>query len=138
MSQREQSMVWNAGIRFGLFAFGLGFLLGTLRTLVLAPYIGAASAVVLELPIMLAACWWWAGRIVRRFQVTDRNNALAIALIGFAVLMLGEFLVGITLMQMSPAAWIAGLQTPSAQLGLTAQLLTVAMPLLRARSNQRP
>lgn len=125
-------MVWHAGVRFGLFAFGLGFLLGTLRTLVLAPHIGGATAVVLELPIMLAACWWWAGRIIRRFAVADRDQALAIGLIGFAVLMLGELVVGVTLFQMSPGEWIASLKSPSAQLGLAAQLLTAAMPLLRA------
>lgn len=126
-------MVWQAGIRFGLFAFGLGFLLGTLRTLVIAPQLGPATAVVLELPLVLLACWWWAGRIVRRFRPTSAKEALAIGLIGFAVLMLGEFAVGLGLMGFTPRQWIDNFSNPEAQFGLMAQLLIIAMPLQRAR-----
>lgn len=133
MAAGRATMVWQAGIRFGLFAFGFGFLLGTIRTLVIAPTLGPATAVVLELPVMLLACWWWAGRIVARYVPASREAALAIGLIGFAVLMIGEFAVGLGLMGFTPSEWIANFHNPEAQFGLMAQLLTIAMPLQRAR-----
>jgi hypothetical protein len=126
-------VIWNAGIRYGLFAFGLGFFLGTLRVLFIAPQLGAGAAVILELPIMLAACWWCAGVIVRRYPPSDRNEALAIGLIGFAVLIAGEFAIGVGMMNQTPAGWIRQFALPTPQLGLTAQLLAAAMPLLRCR-----
>lgn len=126
-------MIWRAGLAYGLFAFALGFILGTMRVLLVAPRLGEGMAVLLELPLMLAACWWWAGWVVRRHQVDDRNRALAIGLIGFAVLMIGEIAVGIGMMGLSPTEWLADFAKPTPQLGLAAQLLAAAMPLLRAR-----
>jgi len=124
-------MVGKAGILYGLFAFTLGLILGTLRVLFIAPQLGTGAAVILELPIMLAACWWCAGIIVRRYPPSGRNEALAIGLIGFAVVIVGEFAVGMSMMGQTPADWIDQFARPTAQLGLAAQLLTIAMPLLR-------
>lgn len=126
-------MIWQAGIRYGLFAFALGFALGTLRVLFIAPQLGEGAAVIAELPIMLAACWWWAGLIVRRYPPANRNDALAIGLIGFAVLMAGEFAVGVGLLGQTPAGWFGQFALPTPQLGLAAQLIAAAMPLLRRR-----
>jgi hypothetical protein len=126
-------MIWRAALLYGLFAFGLGFLLGTLRVLLIVPALGEAAAVMLELPVMLAACWWCAGWIVRRYRPLDRGAALAIGLIGFAVLMVGELAVGVSMFGLTPAGWISGFTKPTAQLGLVAQLLAAAMPLLHAR-----
>ncbi len=43
------------GLAYFAVIFGLGFLLGTVRTLLLEPRIGALPAVALELPVMLGA-----------------------------------------------------------------------------------
>ena len=126
-------MIARAGLQFGLFAFGLGFALGTLRVLFVVPQLGEAAAVAFELPVMLAACWWWAGRIVRRYRPARISAALAVGAIGFAVVLLGELLVGTLLFGMSPAGWLASFTKPAAQLGLAAQLLLIIMPMLRMR-----
>jgi hypothetical protein len=126
-------MIWRAGLEYGLFAFALGFILGTMRVLAVAPLLGEGLAVLLELPLMLAACWWWAGRIVRRRDVADRDRALAVGLVGFAVLMIGEAGVGLGLMGLTLSQWLADFAKPTPQLGLAAQLLAAAMPLLQAR-----
>lgn len=123
----------RAGLVYGLFAFGLGFVLGTARQFLIAPGLGTGIAVLLELPIMLLACWWWAGRVVARYRPAGRDEALAIGLIGMAVVLAGEFIVGVTLMRQTPGDWIASLTGPTGQLGLIAQLLAAAMPLMQAR-----
>jgi hypothetical protein len=53
---------------FGL-VLALGFALGTLRVLALAPYLGPTGAVLVELPIMLAASWVLCGWLIARFAV---------------------------------------------------------------------
>lgn len=126
-------MIARAGLQFGLFAFVLGFALGTVRVLLIAPQLGEAAAVALELPVMLAACWWWAGRIVRHYRPARTSAALAVGAMGFGVVLLGEFLVGTLLFGMSPEGWLASLTKPAAQLGLAAQLLLIIMPMLRVR-----
>lgn len=126
-------MIWRAGVQYGLVIFGIGFLLGTVRVLLVVPQLGEGAAVVAELPIMLAACWWAAGWTVRRHRFDGQNQALAVGLIGLAVLLAGEFCVGVGLMELQPAEWMATFRKPTAQLGLAAQLFAAAMPLLRVR-----
>lgn len=130
-------MIARAGLQFGLFAFGLGFALGTIRVLLIAPQQGEAAGVALELPVMLAACWWWAGRTVRRYPPVRLSAALAIGATGLAVVLLGEFLVGTLLFSMTPAGWLASFTKPDAQLGLLAQLTLIIMPVLRTRHRPR-
>jgi hypothetical protein len=47
----------SAALRYFGLIFALGFLLGTVRTLLLAPATGATAAVLIELPVMLGASW---------------------------------------------------------------------------------
>jgi hypothetical protein len=123
----------RAGLCYGLGLFAAGFILGTLRVLLIAPIVGDAIAVLCEVPLMLFVSWSWAGWIDRRFRPQNRNSALAIGLFGFAVLLAGEFALGIALMGMTPAEWLASLSRPTGQIGLIAQLIAAAMPLLHAR-----
>ena len=46
-----------AALRYFGIIFALGFVLGTIRTLWLAPIVGTVGAVLIELPIMLIASW---------------------------------------------------------------------------------
>ncbi|MFN7399191.1 MAG: hypothetical protein ACK5SX_09065, partial [Sandaracinobacter sp.] len=56
----------RAGILYALLLFGIGFLLALIRIPVLAPRLGETAAVLIELPVMLAAAWLVAGAILRR------------------------------------------------------------------------
>lgn len=58
-------MILNA-FRYFAVIFAMGFVLGVIRTLVIAPRTGATVAVLMEMPLMLAASWIVAHRIVRR------------------------------------------------------------------------
>ena len=57
------------GIVYVVAVFAAGFVLGVLRTLVLAPLFGALWAVLLELPVILTVAWLVCTRILRRWPL---------------------------------------------------------------------
>jgi hypothetical protein len=48
----------KAGALYAIIIFVVGFILGTIRVLLLAPRLGETTAVIIEAPIMLAASWF--------------------------------------------------------------------------------
>src|SRR3954453_10736105 len=80
--------VIRAGAVYCVIVFGIGFCLGALRVLAIAPRLGEMVAVVLEAPVMLAASWavsLWCARV---FQVpTAFAPRLMMGMVAFALLM---------------------------------------------------
>ncbi|MFN3646788.1 MAG: hypothetical protein ACK4S2_09755 [Gemmobacter sp.] len=83
----------TAALRLGLvyFAavFAVGFVLGTVRTLVLIPRIGELGAVLVELPVILTAAWAICGRLLRGRRL-GAAQAVAMGAVAFGLLMLAE------------------------------------------------
>ena len=48
----------KAGALYAIVVFSIGFILGTIRVLLLLPRLGETTAVIVEAPIMLAASWF--------------------------------------------------------------------------------
>jgi hypothetical protein len=120
---------------FGL-VFAVGFVLGTVRTLWVAdaPGAGRLAAVLVELPIMLAASWFLCGAVVRRFGVpATRGARLVMGGLAFGLLIGAETLLGTLLFGRSVAAQFALYREASYALGLAAQVVFGAMPLWRLR-----
>lgn len=113
--------------------FALGFVLGTVRTLWLAPRLGALGAVFAELPVMLAASWFAARAVLARRPLPDRASALAMGALAFALLLGTELLVGIFAFGLTPGAWLAGLAKPESLAGLAGQLGFALIPALARR-----
>lgn len=127
-----------AGVAYFGIVFAVGFALGTLRVLVLAPRLGEPAAVLLELPLMLAVSWVACGWLLARFRVPPRrSHGLAMGAVAFALLMLGELSVSLALLGRSAAEHLAAYGTGSAALGLLAQLAFAAMPAVRAPRRPR-
>ena len=63
-----------AAAYFG-FVFGAGFVLGTIRVLVVIPHFGETTAELIEMPLMLIAIVVAAGWINRRFLDTQGLSA---------------------------------------------------------------
>jgi hypothetical protein len=123
---------FKAGLVYFSLVFALGFVLGTIRVLLLAPRFGDIGALLLEVPIMLAASWLACGWIIRRFGVARRApDRLVMGGFAFALLMVAEFGVSVLAFGRSPAEHFSTYRTGSAALGLLAQLVFAAMPLLR-------
>lgn len=55
----------KAGVAYGLAAFAIGFLLGAVRVLRVAPAFGDLAATAIELPLMLTSCWYLSNWVVR-------------------------------------------------------------------------
>ena len=66
------SSVIKGGAAYFALVFAAGFALGVVRVLVLAPRLGALSAVALELPLILTVSWIACGWVLKRFSVPPR------------------------------------------------------------------
>lgn len=108
--------------------FGLGFVLGAARVLWLAPRVGLKVALLIELPIMLAASWLWARRLLSRRVLPGYNAALAMGGIAFALLIGSEIVLATLLFGATLQGWASALMTPEGRLGLAGQIGFGAMP----------
>lgn len=125
--------VGTAAAAYWGIVFALGFVLGTVRVLWLAPLVGLIPATLLELPIILAASWFAAGWILRRFAIADWREALTLGVLAFVLLMAAECALASALMGQTPAQWLADLARPHALFGLAGQAAFALMPWWRAR-----
>jgi hypothetical protein len=81
----------TAGALYPITVFLIGFILGTIRVLLLAPHLGETTAVLVEAPTMLVASWfvcrWWADRLDVMRTVPARS---LMGFVAFLVLMSAE------------------------------------------------
>lgn len=121
-----------AGLRYGLEGFALGFVLGVIRTMVLAPAIGPSVAVLIEFPLLLLAMAWRARAIVRRSPgLAGTTDLLFMGITGSLVLMLAE-LLGLAL-GISAQQWYEDLFHMPGIAGLAGQGPFALFPLLTGR-----
>jgi hypothetical protein len=121
-----------AAAYFGL-VFAAGFALGTIRVLVTAPALGEIVALLLELPIMLVVSWLACSFCLRRFGLRGLvGSAQAMGMIAFAMLIVAEVVLGLTLFGRSLAQQFATYGTPAGLLGLGGQVAFGLMPLLQS------
>ena len=59
----------TAGTLYAIIVFLIGFILGTVRVLLVVPHLGETTAVIVEAPIMLAGSWFVCGWCVDRLDV---------------------------------------------------------------------
>ncbi len=124
----------KAGIFYFVLMFALGFLLGIIRIRLLNPNFGAVAGLAIELPIILMLAWVICGWLVRSFRVpTQKQARLVMGAIAFVLLIVAEFAVAWLGLKQSPLQHLAEYSAPSALIGLAAQILFAAMPLLRLK-----
>lgn len=128
------------GIAYFALVFALGFLLGTVRTLFVrdAPGAGRLLGVLIELPIMLSASWFFCRYVIRRFAVASTIVVRAVmGGLAFALLLLAEFLVGALLFGRTPGEHFALYADASYALGLAAQIGFALMPLAQMLQGEK-
>ena len=120
------------GAVFGAVMFAAGFILGTIRTVVLLPRLGEVGAVLVELPVMLGLSWVVAGWLLRRAPGAVPSTGAALVMGGVAVAVLWAlevamvvWLFGVPLAE-APGAFLS----PGSRIGLVAQLLMAVFPAL--------
>ena len=121
-----------------LLLFGLGFILGTVRVLFVAPQIGVLAATLAEVPLMLAAAFFLCRWSLERGRVPPTLSVRWAMVLWFLVLLaVFETLVGVALFGQTLAETWSGLGTPVGLLGLTAQAIAALLPLCVARDWRR-
>ena len=125
----------KAGAAYFAIVFAAGFVLGAIRTLVIAPATGEVVAVAIELPVMLAVSWFICGWAVGRYNVPGRLAVRSVmGLTAFGLLMAGELSISVFLFDRGLAEHLALYREPGAQLGLAAQILFGLFPLVSKRA----
>lgn len=117
-----------------LTLFTLGFILGTIRVLFVAPRIGELAATLLEVPLMLGAAFFLCRWVVGRWRVPPDLAARGVMVLWFLLLLvLFESLLGVALFGRTLGDIWAGLATPAGLVGLSAQAIAAFLPLLIRR-----
>ena len=122
------------GIIYFLLIFGTGFVLGTIRVLLIVPLVDDRAAELLEMPLMLLATVLAARWITRRFPEPRNHTArLAIGGIGLGLMLAGELAVGIGLLGMTAAEVMLNRDPVSGTAYYVSLLLFAAMPWIVSR-----
>jgi hypothetical protein len=121
-----------AGVVYFMIVFGVGFLLGTFRVLVVIPAIGEISAVVAELPIILAISWLSCERLISRFDVVAKlGPRLAMGGLAFSLLMIAEVAVSVLVFGRTFTEHLESYWSTPGILGLVGQLAFGMFPALQ-------
>ena len=124
----------KAGAVYFASVFGVGFAFGTIRVFLLEPQFGALSAVLMETPFMLVACWFLSSFWVRKLNVdTAVSSRLIMGGVAFALLIAAELLLGRYGFGRSLGDQFAAMTTASGATGLAGQMLFGLFPLLQAK-----
>jgi hypothetical protein len=110
--------------------FALGFVLGTIRVLIVAPRFGELVATVAEVPVMLTAAYFICRWALWSWHV-PRSPAIRWAMVPLfpLLLFLFETLLGTILFGRTASDQWASLATPAGLLGLSAQVVAALLPV---------
>lgn len=124
----------RAGVAYFALVFAVGFVLGTLRVLVLERHLGQTGSMAVELPIMLLVSWSLCGWLLERFSVgSSWEHRLAMGGVAFALLMVAELGLSVLAFGRSLAQHLESYRSWGQVLGLAAQLAFAAFPLARVQ-----
>lgn len=110
--------------------FSIGFVLGVLRELFLTPRWGRGPAILIELPLMIAASVLAARWVVMRWKLASPQLAWYIGLTAFAMLLVAEYLIALVTSGASPLQFAKEATSPPNLPGLAAQVLFALLPYL--------
>lgn len=122
-----------AGLVYFAIVFAIGFVLGGIRVLLVAPVLGALGAVLVELPVILLACWLAAGWLVRWLNPKSASATLNMGAVAFMCLMIAEFSLAALAFDRSLTDQIRHWATLEGALGLGGQILFAILPWVQGR-----
>ena len=127
--------ILRASLVYFALTFGAGFVLGPLRILFLVPRVGARTAELIEMPVMIGITWLAARWVTQKFSVPpERGPRLSVGVMAGALLLLAEFTLVLRLRGLTLEEYFATRDPVSGIAYYAAVLLLVLMPLLVNRS----
>jgi hypothetical protein len=121
----------KAGALYAIIVFVIGFILGTIRVLLVVPRLGETTAVIIEAPIMLAASWFVCRWCMDRLSVGRTIPARSLmGLVAFLVLMSAEVGLGAVLGRLL-VDQVAAYGSPAGAIGLAAQVIFATFPVIQ-------
>lgn len=128
--------ILGTALLYFIIVFGVGFLLGPIRVLVLEPRIGTLAAVLCETPFMVGAILVASRVAPRALRLESSKSALlAVGLIALVMQQIADLAVGMTLRGISPSEQFARFATAEGTIYAALLVLFAAMPAL---ANQAP
>ena len=128
-----------AGVAYAIVVFGVGFVLGTIRTFLVAPRTGLTLAVLIELPVILATSWWISRLCVAHIEVSRAVAArVVMGAVAFLVLMVSEVTLSKAIFGRPVVEYLAGLTTFAGAIGLAGQVAFAGIPLIEATLGRPP
>lgn len=121
------------GTAYFAIIFGTGFLLGTLRVLLLVPALGERHAELAEMPLMLIAIYFSARFLVRKLsKITSTIGYLYAGIIALLLLLVFEFTVVLGLRDMSLQDYFSSRDPVSGTAYVVSLLIYMLMPYIMA------
>lgn len=116
------------GILYFAIIFTFAFAMGVVRTVIVAPRLGATAGVFIELPIVLLASWRVARGLLGRRPFTLPQR-VALGATAFTLTIVSEVLLAGFLRGQNISEWAAEVGTPIGLVGLAGQLGFAGMPI---------
>jgi hypothetical protein len=130
------ALALRAGFVYFTLVFSAAFIFGALRILVILPRLAPSLAVLIELPVILAICWFAAKWTVRKFAVPAAvADRLVMGFAAFAFLIIAESVLAIAGFGQTLAGYLASFATPQGAIGLAGQMCFALFPYLLYRRN---
>jgi hypothetical protein len=124
----------RAGAAYFAIVFAIGFVFGTIRTLLVEPITGKAVATLIEAPLILGASYLVAKQLIERFAVApELAPRLAMGGVAFLMLLGAEAVLAGPLRGWTLSEWISRFATTEGQLSLALFAIFAAIPALISR-----
>jgi hypothetical protein len=124
----------RAGTLYFALVFAIGFVFGTVRQLLLVPYLGELGGVAVEAPLMVAASYlvarWVIGRLAVAREVPQR---LQMGLAALTLLLATEAVLSQVLRGWTFEQWLGHFATAQGLLSLVLFLFFAVTPLILLR-----
>ena len=105
--------VWIASVTYFGIVFLAGFILGSVRVLLLVPLLGERNAELLELPVMTIISYLAAVFVIQKFSISTFLSGLIVGLVGLILMLVLEFTVVLSLQGLSVGEYLNSRDTLS-------------------------
>lgn len=130
MAMRNSPRAIRLGAVYALSVFAAGFVLGAVRTLIIAPRTSDLTAVLIELPIILGLSWIVLGKLARREAPLPLPARALAGAAAFLLLIALELVLSAFITPGGAEAFAASWLTLPGGIGLAGQIVFALFPLI--------